>query len=76
MAHKIEDLFKLFSELSGLSDECVRKELEGHLERLNIDRLNITENDLRRVMSLYLEEMNCSMIEDSYAPKSDVKINA
>lgn len=76
MGHKIDDLFRLVAELSGVPASCLKKELEGHLNRLNIDRLNITEADLRRVLSLYLEELNCSMLEEEYATNSDAQVLA
>ena len=62
MGAKIEDVFEFFVELTGLKRECVDSELGKYLNVLNLDRKSLCEDDLRRVMSLYLEDLNCSMV--------------
>jgi hypothetical protein len=62
MGEKIEDIYNLFIELSGLSRESVQHELNKYITALNLDKRSLSENDIRKIMSLYLEELNWTML--------------
>lgn len=62
MGEKIEDIYNLFIELSGLSREKVQRELGRHIDALDLDIKNLSEDDIRKIMGLYLEELNWSIM--------------
>ncbi len=49
-----EKLFDLLVELSGLEKDAAESELSGLITELGIDRNNMTTEDIRHLMSIYL----------------------
>lgn len=54
---KGRELFELLVELTGLDEKIIRSELEELLKRLNLNADNLTTDELRDVVSLYLEKL-------------------
>jgi hypothetical protein len=62
MGEKIEDIYNLFIEMTGMSRKSVQNELNKYIDALNLDKKSLTEHDLRKIMSLYLEDLNWSIM--------------
>ncbi len=54
---KGRELFDLLVELTGLEEKVIRNELEDLLKRLNVDPDHLTTDQLREVVSMYLEKL-------------------
>ena len=64
---KGKDLFQVFVDLTGLDREVVEKELNRLLTGMRIDPNFMTTDDIRKVMSVYLDQLNLDLIG---APKT------
>jgi hypothetical protein len=48
--------------MTGMSRKSVQNELNKYIDALNLDKKSLTEHDLRKIMSLYLEDLNWSIM--------------
>jgi len=70
VAVKGNELYQLFVELTGLSSGTVEDELQAHMKRLDMDPENLNTDDIRKLMTLYLDEFNMGI---SNTNDSDLK---
>lgn len=61
MATKGNELYQLFVEMTGLGSGTVEDELQAHMRRLDMDPENLNTDDIRKLMSLYLDEFNMGL---------------
>ena len=57
MNEKREDLYELLVTLTGEDPEGIRRELDRLMAKMGLRPNMLTENDVRKLMALYLEEI-------------------